>query len=342
VEGWAKRIRGTGGAERRFDVAILGTGIAGTVLGAILAKNGVRVLVVEQGSHPRFAIGESTVPETGTLFRILAARYGVPEIAHLSGFNGVRRNIGTSSGVKRNFSFVFHRSGEAQRPEETSQLASLAPPIGPDVHLYRQDVDAYMLAVAASYGAVVRQRTDVTGIAFGADGVTLRSRQGTVFDADYVVDAGGVKSPIARMLGSRHELVEAASREIDAFGEGIRSATETASRIFDLIVKSGLWPAPWGSPRRRHPGIFTVPTFIPLIGWIKSRAPEALRKTYAVNFQFRDIIAMCADEWTSELKYDARLLGTLSRDFVRGTNRDWTRFVGPGANGPRESGKPPP
>ena len=131
-------------------------------------------------------------------------------------------------------------------------------------------------------------------------------------------------------------LVEAASREIDAFGEGTHSATETEGRIFDLIVKSGLWPAPWGSPRRRHPGIFTVPTFIPLIGWIKVRAPEALRKTFAVNFQFQDIIAMCAHEWTSELKYDGGLLGTLSRDFVRGYNRDWTRFVRTGSAAPRQ------
>ena len=48
--------------ETLFDVAILGTGIGGTSLGAILAKNGLRVLLLEQTVHPRFAIGESTVP----------------------------------------------------------------------------------------------------------------------------------------------------------------------------------------------------------------------------------------------------------------------------------------
>jgi FADH2 O2-dependent halogenase len=189
--------------DDRFDVVILGTGIAGTILGAILARNGVRTLLVEQGSHPRFAIGESTVPETTFLFRVLAARYGVPEIANLSNFNRVRRSIATSCGVKRNFSFVFHRPDEAQRAHETAQIATLSPPMGPDVHLYRQDVDAYMLSVAASYGATVRQRTDVTDVSIRPDGVQLTTRQGAAFSSQYVVDAGGVKAPLAEMFGLR-------------------------------------------------------------------------------------------------------------------------------------------
>lgn len=153
--------------------------------------------------HPRFAIGESTVPETTFQFRLLAARYGVPEIAHLSNFNRVRRNIATTCGVKRNFSFVFHRKHEAQRPQETAQLPTLSPPMGPDVHLFRQDIDAWMLSVAAAYGAEVRQRCEIVDIAFKSDGVSLRSRDGARIEAQYVVDAGGVNSPVARMFELR-------------------------------------------------------------------------------------------------------------------------------------------
>lgn len=131
----------------RFSVAILGSGITGTILGAILARNGVRTLLVEQGMHPRFAIGESTVPETTFMFRVLAARYGVPEIANLSTFNRFRRNISTTCGVKRNFSFVFHRKGEPQRAHEMAQLPTLSPPMRSDVHLFRQDIDSYLLSV---------------------------------------------------------------------------------------------------------------------------------------------------------------------------------------------------
>src|SRR5882724_11894699 len=108
--------------DRDFDIAILGTGIGGTLLGAILARHGVKVVLFEQGSHPRFAIGESTIPETTILLRLIARRYEVPEIAHLCNFQQVRTHVSSACGVKRNFSFCYHRSGEHHRPEETTQF----------------------------------------------------------------------------------------------------------------------------------------------------------------------------------------------------------------------------
>jgi FADH2 O2-dependent halogenase len=188
-----------------FDVAILGTGITGTMLGAILARNGVRALLIENAVHPRFAIGESTVPDTTFLFRVVAGRYGVPEIGDLSTYNKIRRNISTTHGVKRNFSFMVHHEGQPLRPQECSQLSTLSPPMGPDVHFFRQDLDSYMLSVAAKYGATIRQRTDVVDIGFRPDGVELKTRQGSTIRAQYVVDAGGIKAPVAHALGLRHE-----------------------------------------------------------------------------------------------------------------------------------------
>src|SRR5262249_55607487 len=147
---------------------------------------------------------ESTVPETTFQFRILGVRYDIPEITHLSTFGRVRRNIGTTCGIKRNFSFVFHRPDEPQRPQESAQLPTLSPPFGPDVHLYRQDVDQYLLHVAASYGATIRQKTDVTDIAIRPHGVELRTREGATIEARFIVDAGGIKAPVGQALGLRH------------------------------------------------------------------------------------------------------------------------------------------
>ena len=84
--------------DRIFDVAILGTGFGGTLLGTILGANNRRVLLIEQGIHPRFAIGESTIPETTLLLRLLSKRYGVPEIANLSPVPGWG-NQGAPNGV---------------------------------------------------------------------------------------------------------------------------------------------------------------------------------------------------------------------------------------------------
>jgi len=188
-----------------YDVAILGTGIGGTLLGAILAANGQKVLLLEQGVHPRFTIGESTIPETTVLLRLMAKRYGVPEIAHFCNFHSVRAHVSAACGIKRNFSFHHHRPGEPNDPRHTNQFMTWAPPYGPDIHFFRQDTDAYMLAVAARRGATVRQQTNVTEIRFDGDGVDLGTAAGEGFRARYIVDAGGMRAPIAQMFGLRDE-----------------------------------------------------------------------------------------------------------------------------------------
>ena len=59
-----------------FDVAVLGSGISGAVLALILASQGVKVVMIESGVHPRFAVGESTIPHTSMLSSMLAEQYG--------------------------------------------------------------------------------------------------------------------------------------------------------------------------------------------------------------------------------------------------------------------------
>src|SRR5258708_30512176 len=76
-----------------YDVAILGTGIGGTLLGAILAANGQKVLLLEQGKHPPFTIGESTIPQTTVLLRLIAKPYNVPEIPPPFNFTSVRQPV---------------------------------------------------------------------------------------------------------------------------------------------------------------------------------------------------------------------------------------------------------
>lgn len=217
-------------SNARYDVAILGTGLGGTILGAALARNGARVILLEQGSHPRFAIGESTIPETTILFRILAQRYSVPELAHLSNFQSVRSFVSSACGVKRNFSFAYHRPGEPHRGEETTQFPTWAPPFGPDVHFFRQDVDAYMLATAIRYGAVVRQQVNISDINIDSTGVTLVSDKGEEFSAKFVIDAGGVQAPVARKLKLRNEAcpMKTASRSLFTHMTGVRPYDEVS------------------------------------------------------------------------------------------------------------------
>ncbi|HKR52245.1 MAG TPA: tryptophan 7-halogenase [Pseudonocardiaceae bacterium] len=195
--------------SKNFDVAVIGGGIGGTLLATILARNGVRVVCLEGGSHPRFAIGEATVPDSTLGMRVLAARYGVPELLNLSNYRSMRRHVAATSGVKRSFSFVYHREGQSNHPQECTQYPTFAPPIGPDMHYFRQDVDAYLFSLAVSYGAVCHTETRVTDVQFDDDGVRLtaagKGQESRSFHAQYVVDAGGLGALLPQILGLREE-----------------------------------------------------------------------------------------------------------------------------------------
>ncbi|MFT4974558.1 MAG: FADH2 O2-dependent halogenase [Myxococcota bacterium] len=189
----------------RYDVAILGSGLGGTVLGAILARQGLSVLILEAGTHPRFAIGESLIPETSLRFKLLAARYDVPEIGWLGTFHELRDRISAACGVKRSFAFAWHEEGKPHQGPHSTQLPTLTPPVGPDAHLFRQDTDAWMLAQAIRYGATVRQRTRATRIVTSSEGVVLHTESGEVFEAELLVDGAGHRSPMAAQHGLRED-----------------------------------------------------------------------------------------------------------------------------------------
>ncbi|WP_340557428.1 NAD(P)/FAD-dependent oxidoreductase [Streptomyces sp. GSL17-111] len=192
------------GDRPQYDVAILGSGLAGSTLAACLAKNGAKVLILDAGSHPRFAIGESTIPYTSMMMRLVSERYGVPEIKWLTTFEATQAKISTNCGVKRNFGFLYHRENAKQNPLETSEFP--IPKIThTENHFFRQDTDAWMLGVAVKYGAHVRQQTKVDDVEIDEEGVTVLAENGDPVRVRFVVDASGHRSPIARKFDLRED-----------------------------------------------------------------------------------------------------------------------------------------
>jgi glycine/D-amino acid oxidase-like deaminating enzyme len=115
------------------DVAILGAGVGGSMLAAILARHGLaycwsklKVILVRYWRIDNPGDGGTAAHHRRAL--------SVPEIAHLATFQSMRHHLSSACGVKRGFTFIYHREGQPQRPEESTQFPTLAPPLGPDVH----------------------------------------------------------------------------------------------------------------------------------------------------------------------------------------------------------------
>ncbi|GAC1357785.1 MAG: tryptophan 7-halogenase [Herpetosiphon sp.] len=196
-----------------YDVAIIGSGIGGSTLGAILARQGLRVVIFEAGIHPKFAVGESMILETSEVLRAMAEFYEVPELAYFSSENYFG-DIGTSHGVKRHFSFLHHSTGQPQDLAKSLQAVIPKQPHGHELHLYRQDCDSYLTTVAISYGATVLQNTRIRDIQIQEQDVTILTEQGQSYDAHYVVDAGGFRSILAERFQLRDTELQAHTRTI--------------------------------------------------------------------------------------------------------------------------------
>lgn len=199
--------------ESKYDVAIIGSGIGGSTLATVLARQGLSVIVFEAGAHPRFTIGESMILETSEVMRALAEFYDVPEMAYYSSEN-FYGSIGTQHGVKRHFSFLHHTAGQPQDPRHSLQAVIPKLPYGHEIHIYRQDSDAFLTAVAVSYGATVLQNTPVKDVLIGPDCVEIVSDKDMRYQAEYIVDASGMRSLLANKLGWRHRDLKAHTRTI--------------------------------------------------------------------------------------------------------------------------------
>ncbi|MBX3052863.1 MAG: tryptophan 7-halogenase [Caldilineaceae bacterium] len=196
-----------------YDVAVIGSGFSGSSLAAILARHGQRVVVFEAKSHPKFAIGESMILETSEVLRATAEFFDVPELAYFSSENFFKL-AGTSHGVKRHFSYLHHTPGQPQNKRHSLQAVIPRQPHGHEMHLFRQDTDAFLTAMAVAYGAEVLQETPVAEVDVQADGVEIVTAKGEHYRANFVVDAGGFRSLLVQRFDLRDMDLQTHSRAL--------------------------------------------------------------------------------------------------------------------------------
>lgn len=259
----------------RFDVVVLGSGLAGSITATILARHGLRVAMLERGSHPRMAIGESLIPTSAMWFWILGQKHQIPEISTIAHLDSITANVEPSCGVKRGFGYVYHREGQRElNPDESSIFIGAIQPIFKESQLYRQDVDAYLVRAAQRYGVDYREQTTVEGLAFKAEGVRVQVADGEALDARVVVDATGRHSLVARELGLRESpsRLRHRSRTIFSHLRGVppfedvapeatrvrRSAGWSEGTLHHVFDGGWFWIIPFGNHAGSTSGIVSV------------------------------------------------------------------------------------
>ncbi|KZX22300.1 chloramphenicol-biosynthetic FADH2-dependent halogenase CmlS [Rathayibacter tanaceti] len=172
-------------------VAIIGAGPGGAVAALTLTALGHKAVVYEKAPMPRYRVGESLLPGTLSVLQ----RLGLKERIDAAGFV-----------TKPSATFLW---GQGEVPWTFSFSAPQVQPWVYDhaLQVLREDFDSLVVDEARARGVTVNVGTAVTDVDLGSpDSVTVHYRDAdgpASAEYDFVIDAGGVGSPLARKLGVR-------------------------------------------------------------------------------------------------------------------------------------------
>lgn len=211
--------------KSRCDVAIVGSGFAGSLMARVLAVLGYEVVLLERGMHPRFAIGESSTPLANLSLERIGRRYALADCYRLATHGRWREHFPElRCGLKRGFTFYRHHpdASLANRGVESERLLVAASPNDAvaDTHWMRADVDHHFVRQAIQAGVDYRDRAELTSALIDASGVCLTGqRSGATFDlhAEFVIDASGPGGFLARQLSIPSGLERTATRSALVF-----------------------------------------------------------------------------------------------------------------------------
>lgn len=169
----------------QYDVIIIGAGPGGATAALLLARAGLKVLVLEKGQHPRFHIGESILPRNFPLVQELGLEKQLKALPHLLKL-GAEFAMGDDHASSRQFTF------------DTGLV-----PGTETFNIERSHFDAMLVREARAAGADVRENTGVKKILRLNDGDVAIATDTETFSAKYLLDASGHGTVVGRHLGTR-------------------------------------------------------------------------------------------------------------------------------------------
>lgn len=198
-------------AAHRFQIVIVGSGFAGSLMAMVSHRLGLKTLLLERGRHPRFAIGESSTPLANLLLEELAVQYQLPGVLPLCKWGSWQSRLPEiGCGLKRGFTFFQHEPGRpfTDDPALTRQLLVGASPHESvsDTHWYRPDFDHYLVRQAQEMGVTYWDEVEMSRVSLEQDHVKLlghRHEETLEVTADFVIDATGPRGFLYQQLGLR-------------------------------------------------------------------------------------------------------------------------------------------
>ncbi len=172
-----------------YDCIVIGAGPAGGSAASVTAEAGLKTLLIERETVPRFHVGESLMPEAYWPLQ----RIGLTERIKSAGWQ-----------VKKSVQFVTHRGNESApfffRQHDDRECSDTW-------QVERSEFDKMLFDRAAELGADCYDQTRLSDVLFDesgkATGVVVKDRQGNshTIECKVVIDATGQQSFIANKLG---------------------------------------------------------------------------------------------------------------------------------------------
>ena len=237
----------------KADVCILGSSFSGSLLAWLLASRGLRVVLVDRGRHPRFAIGESSTPVADLLLGQLADRWGLPELASLTRFGSWRRDFPELvCGKKRGFSYFRHRPDrpftDSADHDASLLVAASSTDADSDTHWLRADVDQFFFDRAVAAGVQTSEAVALTRLEPESSGWLVSWRpidcspaHETTVRADVLIDASGGGGLLGRRLGLTRRDDSLATRTEAVYGH-FRSVASWDALQIAAGNRSTTWP----------------------------------------------------------------------------------------------------
>jgi tetracycline 7-halogenase / FADH2 O2-dependent halogenase len=180
----------------QVDLVIVGSGFGGSVMAMVARRLGLSVVLLEQGRHPRMAIGESTTPLSNLLLERISATYDLPRLAPLAKFGSWQRAYPQiACGLKRGFSFFCQGERLLVAASPRDDIA--------DTHWYREGVDHFLVNEAQSLGVEYHDCVRVEDLVFTDDCATVAGLAGDKpfrLTARLLIDATGPRGFLHRSL----------------------------------------------------------------------------------------------------------------------------------------------